>query len=164
MLPDISILQHDVQLESRKNHNCKSVLTVVQKEFENRLPNWREFFQFYENWLKNTQVVLPESHWKQYKTKEPRNHSLILDSNVHIEVARAQHFRYQNTKTNKSKFKNSSLLQSNMASKLFCVEFPGNVQNVDKMVDCLVILILQFHQKLRENKEFFSNFRVVRPL
>ena len=112
MLPDISILQHDVQLESRKNHNCKSVLTVVQKEFENRLPNWRAFFQFYENWLKNTQVVLPESHWKQYKTKERRNHSLILDSNVNIEVARAQHCLYQNTKTNKSKFKNSSLLQS----------------------------------------------------
>ena len=64
--------QYVIQLESGKNHNEKSVPIVVQKEFEKGLPNWKAFFQFYEKWLKNTQVVLPESQWKQYKTKRDK--------------------------------------------------------------------------------------------
>ena len=64
--------QYVIQLESGKNHNGKSVPIVVQKEFEKGLPNWKAFFQFYENWLKNTQVELPESQWKQYKTKRDK--------------------------------------------------------------------------------------------
>ena len=42
---------------------------IIQKEVKLGLPNWKAFCQYYEKWLKNSNIVLPESEWNQYKTK-----------------------------------------------------------------------------------------------
>jgi pentatricopeptide repeat domain-containing protein 1 len=54
-------------IESGKNKNPTRFLA---KEIENGLPNWTAFIQYYQRWLKQTSVLMPEHPWDQYKTQK----------------------------------------------------------------------------------------------